>query len=143
MLRRLDPRDGAHNSQPASKPTGKNQVPQSLTKYKGETETERLASELDEAFKPITVTDFHQVPDRTEPSTGTPTSDDVGINLLNKNLRDITGVLHDTKHFLTHEADTMKGNKLPCEVCKKAARRQKRKYSEKTERIRKGMVTAM
>ena len=108
------------------------------TKYEGGLESEKLVTELDNTFKPITEPEFHDVPDRTEPSIGTPTDDDVGINLLNKSLRDRTGVLHETKHMLTHEADTLsgsvqrlKGHPTPCLICTKAASRQKRKYSEK------------
>ena len=93
--------------------------------------SEKLVSRLDDSFKPIVEAEFHTIPDRTEPSTGIPTKEDVGINLLDKSLRDITGVLQDTKHFLTHEADTLKGHEVPCPICEKAATRQKRKYSEK------------
>ena len=102
-----------------------------MTRYEGGTETEELVTELDNVFKPITIAEFHTVPDRTEPSTGTPTKDDFGINLLDKSLRDISGVPHEDKHLLTHETNTPKGRKRPCDICTKAATRQKRKYSAK------------
>ena len=102
-----------------------------LQQWAGETKTEDLVADVEEIFKPTTEAEFHAVPDKTEPSTLTPTKDDVGIHLLDKSLRDITGVLHETKHLLTHEADTLKTRKMPCWICTRAATRQQRKYSEK------------
>ena len=52
--------------------------------------------DVDEIFRPITKAVFHSVPDKTEPARSPPTKDDVGINLLNKSLRDITGMLLET-----------------------------------------------
>ena len=55
-------------------------------------EPEDLVVDVDEIFRPITKAVFHSVPDKTEPAKSPPTKDDVGINLLNKSLRDITGM---------------------------------------------------
>ena len=99
--------------------------------WDGSTKTEDLVVDVDEIFRPITKPIFHSVPDKTEPSKSLPTKADVGIDLLDKSLRDITGMLHETSHLLTHDADRLMSNKVPCWICTRAATRQQRKYSVK------------
>ena len=105
--------------------------------WEGSTKPEDLVVDVDEIFRPITAPKFHPVPDRGQPSNATPIDTDVGISLLEKCLHDITGVLYETSHLLTHDADRLTPNKTPCWICTRAATRQQRKYSKQFRTIQK------
>ena len=98
--------------------------------WQGSKKPEDLYVDVDDVFRPIDAPKFHPVPDRSEPCNATPTDSDVGIKLLDKSLHDITGMLYETSHFLTHDADRLTRNNTPCWTCTRAATRQQRKYSE-------------
>ena len=53
-----------------------------------------------------------------------------GIDLLDTNLRDMTGMVYSDSHFLTHGAETLSKINTPCWTCMRAATRQFRKYQE-------------
>ena len=74
---------------------------------------------------------YHEVPPETAPSSMPPAMDAAGTDLLDKNLRDMTGMRYADSHFLTHDANFLTKAIAPCWTCQLAATRQLRKYSER------------
>ena len=87
--------------------------------------------DVDNFFRPIRAPQYHDVPHENAPISYPPALDAVGIDLLDANLRDMTGMRYADSHFLTHDAKNLTKEKTPCWSCQKAATRQLRKYSEK------------
>ena len=59
-----------------------------LEPWKGGAKPDDLIVDVDKHFEKITEPLFQPVPSRTEPSTGIPTKNDVGIKMLDKAQRD-------------------------------------------------------
>ena len=106
-------------------------------------EPHNIYKDVDAHFKPITEVNFHSIPNTDTPINNPPKETDTGITLLNKSFRDLAGTPIETKHLLTHEADTLTEKTKQCWACTRAATRQQRKYSEKSGRTGKDTNTGM
>lgn len=88
--------------------------------------------DVENFFRPFRKPQYHKAPTENTPSAYPPALDTVGIDLLDANLRDMTGMRYADSHFLTHDAKNLTKAQTPCWTCQKAATRQLRKYSERS-----------
>ena len=66
--------------------------------------------DVDQNFRPITRPQYHNTKSKdlsVDPIVMPPAAGSTGIAYLDKNLRDMTGVLFSTSHQLTHEVDRL------------------------------------
>lgn len=69
-------------------------------------------------FRPITKPDYHDTLPASEPIRMPPAHADTGIDLLDKYLRDMTGVLYAHSHLLTHDPERLAKCEMPRWTCK-------------------------
>ena len=83
--------------------------------------------QFDDQFRPILRPEFHYIRPPSAPILAPP--DRAGANAmssLDASLRNRTGVLYTTRHFLTHDAEDKA--KRRCWTCEKAGPRQRKKF---------------
>ena len=105
--------------------------------WRGSKAAEDLYMDVDNYFRDIRSPQFHEILSPDDPIRMPPAIDDVGINLLDKTLRDMTGLLYADRHLLTHDAESWTSHEEPCWTCRRAGTRQVRKYQAKFQKKRK------
>ena len=109
--------------------------------WQGNSKTTDPFIDVQEYFRPITKPQYHKDPPKNAPILQPPTLVEHGIDLLDKNLRDMTGMRYVDSHFMTHGADTLCRANTPCWTCTRAAARQHRKSQVQFRKIRKSLST--
>ena len=89
--------------------------------------------EFDDQFRPILKPEYHSIMSPKDAVLAPPDRQaEDPMDFLDAYLRDMTGVLYTTRHFLTHGAED--GKKRPCWTCDKAGSRQRKKFQLKFKR---------
>ena len=97
--------------------------------------------EVDNFFRRIKKPQYYEVLSAKAPILLPPALNETGIDLLDKILRDMTGMVYSHSHFLAHGADTLTKATTPCWTCLRAATRQLRKYQEQFRKQKSNMLT--
>lgn len=98
--------------------------------------TEEKYIDVDNYYRPITIPKYHATLGEDEDIRLPPHIDSFGIERLDKSLRDMTGMLYQDAHLLTHDADWWANLKEHCWTCRRAATRQSRKYQHQFSSVR-------
>lgn len=98
--------------------------------WQGGNQEEDEYIDLEKYFRPISELQPHEYEGEGK-KIREPPGEDKGPDLLDKTLRDLTGILHADKHLLVHNDETLKREERPCWICTRAATRQLRRYSHR------------